>query len=49
MARDSFIFPPDYSGALIDHNLSDRVTLPASRRSWRLALPSFAPAPASTR
>mgnify|MGYP005832015559 FL=1 len=27
VARDPFNFPPDYSGALIDHNLSDRVTL----------------------
>jgi putative NIF3 family GTP cyclohydrolase 1 type 2 len=27
IARDQFNFPPDYSGALIDHNLSDKVTL----------------------
>jgi len=31
IARDQFNFPPDYSGALIDHHLSDRVTLPRLR------------------
>lgn len=31
LAREQLNFPPDYSGALVDHQLSDRVTLPRVR------------------
>lgn len=31
IARDQYIFPPDYSGALVDHQLSDKVTQPRVR------------------